>query len=124
MFINKNSLKINGINFGQYLIQVDYGFNKIWSKDSGRNLAGSNSGTLVGIFPKIECTFRKLNQQELETIAPILDSPSQSVEYYDPALKKMTTISTYTGDWKEISKRIGRAEGVTCSFISNRRRTR
>ena len=29
MFIDKNSLAINGVNIGQYLLQVEYGYNKI-----------------------------------------------------------------------------------------------
>ena len=34
MFVNKDSIKINGISFGQYLLQVDYEYNKLWSSDS------------------------------------------------------------------------------------------
>ena len=53
MFINKNSLKVNGISLGPYITNVEYQYNKLWGKDSGRNLAGTQSGTLLGIFPKI-----------------------------------------------------------------------
>ena len=62
MFINKNSLVINSVNMGQYLVEVKYGYNKLWSSDSGRNLAGVQSGTLIGIFPKIILQFRKLKK--------------------------------------------------------------
>ena len=61
MFINKNSLIVNGVNLGNYIVQANYGYNKLWSSDSGRNLAGEQSGTLIGIFPKIIVQFRKLN---------------------------------------------------------------
>ena len=47
MFINKDSLIINGVNMGQYITEVEYGYNKLWAKDSGRNLAGTQSGTLI-----------------------------------------------------------------------------
>lgn len=122
MFIDKNSIEVNNISFGQYLVQADYGYNKLWASDSGRNLAGEQTGTLVGIFPKIEMQFRKLSQAELHTIAPILDSASQTVKYYDDTKGAYVTMSTYTGDWKVTNRGIGQNEGFTISFIARKRR--
>ena len=125
MFINKDSLIVNGINLGRYIVQATYSYNKLWSSDSGRNLAGTQSGTLVGIFPKIIVQFRKLTQTELETLAPILDSARQTVQYYDPNKKTMTTMSTYTGDYEIVNKGIVghvKNEGFQISFISTKRR--
>lgn len=104
MYIDKNSLIINGVNMGQYLTEVEYGYNKLWSSDSGRNLAGTQSGTLIGIFPKLRLNFRSLSRNELEYLVPILDSATQNVTYYDPYKKAMTTMSTYTGDWATTNK--------------------
>lgn len=39
MFIDKDSIKVNNISIGKYLVQADYEYNKLWSSDSGRNLA-------------------------------------------------------------------------------------
>ena len=39
MFIDKNSIIINGVSMGQYLVEAKYGYNKLWGEDSGRNLA-------------------------------------------------------------------------------------
>ena len=122
MFIDKNSIEVNDISFGQYLVQADYGYNKLWASDSGRNLAGEQTGTLVGIFPKIEMQFRKLSQAELETIAPILDSATQTVKYYDTTKGAYVTMSTYTGDWKVTNRGIGQNEGFSVSFIARKRR--
>lgn len=126
MFISTNSIIINNVSMGQYITQAQYGFNKLWSSDSGRNLAGTQTGTLVGIFPKIILTFRKLTKAELEIIAPILDSASQLVSYYDPKKKQQTTMTTYTGDYEVVSKHIisgkTKVEGFTCSFISKSKR--
>lgn len=125
MFINKDSLIVNGINIGKYIVQATYGYNKLWSSDSGRNLAGEQSGTLVGIFPKIVVQFRKLTQTELETLAPVLDSARQTVQYYDPNKKAMTTMTTYTGDYEVVNKGIVghvKNEGFQISFISTKRR--
>ena len=122
MFIDANSITINNVSMGQYITQAQYDFNKLWGADTGRNLAGTMSGTLVGIFPKIILTFRKLTKSELEVIVPILDSARQSVTYYDPNKKANVTMSTYTGDYGIINKNIisgnTKNEGFTCSFIS------
>ena len=126
MFIDKNSLIVNNINLGKYIVQATYSYNKLWSSDSGRNLAGTQSGTLIGIFPKIVVQFRKLTKIELETIIPILDSARQTVKYYDPYKKAMTTMTTYTGDYEVINKGIIghiKNEGFQISFISTERRT-
>ena len=126
MFIDKNSLIVNNINLGNYIVEARYGYNKLWSSDSGRNLAGTQSGTLIGIFPKIVVQFRKLTKIELETIIPILDSARQTVKYYDPYKKAMTTMTTYTGDYEVINKGIIghiKNEGFQISFISTERRT-
>ena len=125
MFINKDSLIVNGINLGRYIVQATYSYNKLWSNDSGRNLAGVQSGTLIGIFPKIVVQFRKLTQTELETLAPVLDSARQTVKYYDPNKKAMTTMTTYTGDYEIVNKGIVghvKNEGFQISFISTKRR--
>ena len=41
VFIDKDSIIINNVNMGDYLIQADFEYNKLWSSDSGRNLAGT-----------------------------------------------------------------------------------
>ena len=126
MFIDKDSLIVNGINLGRYIVQATYSYNKLWSNDSGRNLAGVQSGTLIGIFPKIVVQFRKLTQIELETLAPVLDSARQTVKYYDPNKKAMTTMNTYTGDYEIINKGIVghvKNEGFQISFIATKRRS-
>lgn len=89
----------------------------------GRNMAGKQTGTLIGIFPKLEMQFRRLNQAELHTIAPILDSPRQTVRYYDDNKGQYVTMETYTGDWKIANKSIGKNEGFSISFIAVEGRT-
>ena len=126
MLINKDSITINNVSMGQYLVQAEYQYNKLWSSDSGRNLAGVQSGTLIGIFPKLVLQFRKLTKAELEIIVPILDSANQTVTYYDPNKKQSTTMTTYTGDYSIVNKSIinsdHKNEGFSCSFIAVRKR--
>ena len=123
MFIDKNSIKVNGISFGKYLTQADYQYNKLWAEDSGRNLAGTQSGTLIGIFPKIEMQFRRLTKEEVHDIAHILDSASQTVQYYDDNKGQNVTMATYTGDWTLSNKSINVNEPFSISFIAKKRRT-
>lgn len=100
MIIDTESIKVNGISLAQYLTNAKFGYHKVWSDDTGRNLAGSMTGTLIGIFPKVTCTFRKLTRAEVELLAPILDAPRQSFTSYDPNKKTNITRETYTGDWE------------------------
>ena len=132
MFIDKNSIQIkvgsgSYINMGQYITEAKYSYNKLWSSDTGRNLAGTNSGTLVGIFPKIILQFRKLTKSELELIVPLLDSAKQKVKYYDPRKKATVEMDTYTGDYeisnKGILNRGRKNESFSCSFIAIKKRS-
>ena len=126
MFLDKNSIIINGISMGQYITEAKYGYNKLWASDSGRNLAGVMSGTLIGVFPKIILQFRRLTKAELEIIVPILDSQNQTLTYYDPNKKTNVTMTTYTGDYEIANKHIisgnSKNEGFPCSFIAVRKR--
>ena len=127
MFINKNSIVINGVNMGNYIVEAKYGYNKLFASDSGRNLQGNMIATLIGIFPKIILQFRALTKAEMEVITPILDSSSQTVSYYDPTKKATITMTTYTGDYEITNKGIiGKEglknEGFSCSFIATKKR--
>lgn len=126
MIIDKDSLIVEGLNLGSFIVEAKFGYNKLWASDTGRNLAGTQTGTLIGIFPKITVQFRKLTKSEVEKLVPILDKARQSVTYYDPYKKKKITMSTYTGDYELINKNIvdeiTKNEGFGISFISVKRR--
>ena len=126
MFVDKNSIIINGVSMGQYILEARYSYNKLWA-DGGRSLSGKMTGTLIGIFPKIILEFGKLTKTQLEVIIPILDSANQTVTYYDPNKKQNVTITTYTGDYEIINKDIinnkFKNEGFSCSFISTEKRS-
>lgn len=127
MFIDKNSLKVNGISLGPYITNAEYQYNKLWASDSGRNLAGTQTGTLLGIFPKIVVSFRRLTKSELEYLVPLLDSATQTLTYYDPNKKANISITTYTGDYNFnnnniVGKNNHKNEGFDISFIAVSRR--
>lgn len=133
MFTEISGLKIkksggNYIDLGNYngkclIVEAKYGYNKLWSSDSGRNLAGKQSGTLIGIFPKIIVQFKRLSKAEFEAIQPILDAPRQVVRYYDPKKHAYDEMTTYTGDYELTNKNIigkngHKIEPFQISFIS------
>lgn len=122
MFISKDSVYMNGISMGKYLKQVKFGYHKLWSNDSGRSLSGKQSGTLVGIFPKLTCSFRSLTPSELTYLAPHFDNARQTIHYEDPNKGQSVSIETYSGDWEIIYKYINKGEGFDLSFISVDRR--
>ena len=122
MFIDKDSLIINNVSMGQYIVEAKFSYPKLWASDSGRNLAGKMTGTLIGVFPKLILQFRPLTREELNIIAPILDSANQTVTYYDPNKNENITMTTYTGDWEVINTNINQNQGFSCSFISTEKR--
>ena len=122
MFVNKDSLYMDGISMGQYLTQVKYQYNKLWSSDTGRTLSGQMSGTLIGIFPKIIMSFRKLTDAELVYLAPHFDNPRQTIRYRDPNKNADVTMITYSGDWDTTYKNMDKADTFELSFIATDRR--
>ncbi len=128
MLINKDSFKVRGCdNIINYIAEIEYGYNKLWGNDTGRNMAGTNSGTFLGVFPKLKVTFLKTTQEQLEELAQVLDEATQYVTYYDPKLKRLYEMDTYTGDWATRNRNtftnVAKAnESFEISFIANRRR--
>lgn len=118
MFIDKDSVYIDNISMGQYLVDCKFGYNKLWSDDSGRNMAGKQSGTLIGIFPKLIMQFKPLTKAELNLLAPHFNSANQTCTYYDPDLNTNKTITTYTGDWELLCRNINQTDGFSLSFIA------
>lgn len=133
MYIDKvNGLQVKTgsgsyIDLGEYgLLEVEYQYPKLWANDSGRNLKGKQTGTLIGIFPKIICQFGKLTKEQIETLRPIFDAPTQKVRYYDPWEQDYLEMDTYTGDWSLKNKYVingnHKNDGFQISFIAREKR--
>lgn len=121
--IDANSIKLNDLAIGQYLLQADLSYNKLWSSDSGRNMAGANTGTLIGIFPKIKLTFRKMIGTEIALVMAELNKSSITVTYYDLETKSSDTMSCYAGDIEVPIRRLNSYDSFTASVIANTKRT-
>lgn len=123
MLIDEDSLIIDGIKMAQYITDVKWGYHKIWAKDTGRALSGDNSGTLKGIYPKITMTFRRLNEDEINTVLSLFNKAENKVTFYNPDLKKtIRNMSCYSNDQELNQKYLGRIDGYSSAVISNKKR--
>lgn len=126
MFADKDSIQISldGQNFlsvGEYITAARTGWHKVWSGDSGRNLAFEMIGSLGGIFPKITLFFGRLTPEQEQILAPYFDAPIQYVKYKNTdGIEKI--METYTGDWETVWKKMGRCESFEVSFIARSKR--
>lgn len=123
MIIDINSIKINGTAVADKLTEAVYSFNKLWGDDTGRSLSGNFNGTLKGIFPKVELTFKPMKQSELETIVRLLDTDYQQFTYYDPYKQQNITIQTYTGDYSYTINNTDHTSTLKVSFIATKKRS-
>ena len=119
MFIDKNSITLNGISLGQYLTKVKYGFYDVWSSDTGYTLSNKFTGTFKGTFPKLTLTFRPLKKSELDYLmSNIFRTVTQTLVYYDPA-RGYITISTHKGDTEYECQQIQVAKSFTFQVVGN-----
>ena len=121
MFINKDSLKINGISIGKYITEATYGFYDTWSSDTGYNtLSGNFVGTFKGTYPKITVKFAKsLSIADLETLTTsIFRTTSQAIVYDDPD-GTTKTITTHKGDLALKFTGINKKEAFSYDFVGN-----
>ena len=114
--VSGNLLTINGTALPG-LKEYKVGYNKLW-KDADRNMNGEVRATLIGIFPKIELSFRDaLTEAQISTICSLLDEPYFSVTYYDPKTKSNVTAQYYAGDYKV--ELMERSRGLYKAFSVN-----
>lgn len=100
MIYNGELLKLNGKAF-RCITAYKVGRNKLWSSDTGRNMAGSMKGTLVGNFPKIMLEIEPLEAEEMAELVNIFDSASIIVEYYSVKYQRMCRGEFYSNDYEE-----------------------
>lgn len=94
-------ISLNGKRYSNiisYVIQRS----KLWSEDTGRNMAGSMKGSLVGRFPKLKIQIGPgYDEDKMSELINILDMASFSVRYYSSKYKTYLTADYYAGDYDE-----------------------
>ncbi len=116
-------LQINGMPVKK-LISYKVQYNKLWGQDSGRNLAGVNKGTLIGIFPKIILELGSMDEYEMEVFLAWTDLPEISVTYYDARYRELRTASYYSSSPEASlkNKNTMKYDRITVNLIPNQKR--
>ena len=116
MAISGDLLKINSTTISG-LKEYKVSYNKLWS-DAERNMNGDVRATLIGIFPKLELTFRDaLTEAEVATINSLLDQAYFSVTYYSPKSQTTVTAQYYASDYT--LELLDKTKGIYKTFSVN-----
>jgi len=120
MFIDKDSIVVNGISLGQYITEATFGFYDTWSSDTGYTLSNKFTGTFKGTFPKITVKFAKgLSQTAITTLTnSIFRTVTQTLVYDDPSGTRKT-IYTHKGDLALKYGGINKHDGFAYDFVGN-----
>lgn len=70
----------------------------------------------------MEITFRAMNKEDLHLLAPHFDAAEQTFQYYDDNKGQMTTMKTYSNDWKVTSNNTKKVKSFNVNFIAKERR--
>lgn len=119
MFIDKDSIIINGISMGQYLTNAKYGFFDTWSSDTGYTLSNKFTGTFKGTFPKLTLSFAPLTPQQITYLTNnIFRTITQTISYDDPDGTRKT-MQTHKGDLELDFSGINQSSGFKFEFVGN-----
>lgn len=93
-----NLITIDGVRIPG-LKEYKIGHNKLW-KDAERNMNGDIRASLIGVFPKLELTFRDgLSAGDVRAITNLLDRDYFTVAYYDDKTSSVRTAQYYASDY-------------------------
>lgn len=105
------------------LIKYEISYNKLWADDSGRDMAGNNKGTLIGIFPKIQVEVGSYTASEMDEFLSKANKAELSIRWYDAqSMKQWDDISYYINDFAISVKNSGKYNGFSFNLIPNRKR--
>lgn len=119
MYIDKDSLIINGINMGSYITEATFSYNDTWSSDTGYTLSNKFVGEFKGTIPKITVKFGNLSTDQIKTLATaIFKTVSQTIQFVDLTGTKRT-ITTHKGDLTLKFMKLRKASGFSYDFVGN-----
>lgn len=84
--------------FPQAVTEATISDYKLWADDTGRSMTGSNKGTLIGIFPKLQLKIGRQNASDRATLCKCLNQTAATVRAYSIERKRFETASFYFGD--------------------------
>tara|TARA_B100001250_G_scaffold140014_1_gene119926 strand:- start:1198 stop:1581 length:384 start_codon:yes stop_codon:yes gene_type:complete len=91
-------ITINGVTLSTSEVEsYKLQYAKLW-KDADRNMNGTISATLIGIFPNIDITTTKLSFAKASAISAAINDAYFSVSFYDTQTQTTKTASFYAAD--------------------------
>lgn len=105
------------------LIKYEVAYNKLWADDSGRDMAGNNKATLIGIYPKIQVDVGSFSAEEMSEFLKRANKAELSVSWYDAeGMKRWQNVSYYINDFAVSLKSNGKYNGFSFNLIPNKKR--
>lgn len=118
-----HDVEVDGVSMAQFCTSIKFGYHKIWGSDTGRNNGGDNSGTLLGIYPKITFTFGTLDYNQIGILLGLFNKAENKVSFYNPDLKRvLTNVSCYSNDQEFDQNILNKGKNYSSALISNRKR--
>lgn len=107
------------------LTKYEVAYNKLWASDSGRDMAGENKGTLIGIYPKLQVEVGSYTENEMSLFLSKVNKAEITVSWYDAEIKGLrTNVSYYINDFTISPKSIKtmKYQGFSFNLIPNKKR--
>ena len=97
MIYTGDLVRING-NVVPHIQTYNIGRCKLW-QDAERNMNGTISAYLIGIFPKIKIKVGVLTQEEMAQLTALLDQDYFTVEWFDVRIQDTISTRYYASDY-------------------------
>lgn len=105
------------------LTKYEVAYNRLWADDSGRDMAGNNKATLIGIYPKLQIEVGSYTKDEMNEFLKRANKAELSVTWYDAeGMKKRENISYYINDFTISLKSNGNYKAFSFNLIPNKKR--
>ena len=91
------NFKINGTDFTHLVANMKVGYETLVSDESGRNAKGTMVIDIVSRKRKVYCTFRPMDEAEMESLLSAMSDYVINVTYLNPKTNSLVTIKAYTG---------------------------
>ena len=100
MAYSGNLIQLNGTTY-TCILNYKVTRQKLWGEDTGRNMAGTMEGTLIGNFPTLALEIEPTEDTEMAELENILDTSSIDVIYWNNKYNCFCEGDFYSGDYDE-----------------------
>lgn len=99
MAVPSTLVTINGVQLrAKEINSYKVTYNKLW-KDADRNMNGTLSSTLIGVFPNLNIVTGVLPVEKIEALSEAMNDAYFSVTYWDTQTQSNKTANYYAADF-------------------------